>query len=254
MVDQTFGKRSAHRLHAVRRTRRRGRSRSSCGVKVDRPEQQAYLVLAWQAAAVAEPDAARARPGRHDPGRQRELAAGPDVARQRAAGVARQHEQRLAEAGGHRLHPARGSRRATCDKVEQRDPRGDHAPAARGPDRGGARARRHQVRSPTTPPPTRPPTGVAGAYGITMIQATLDNELRYLDRLQVHHARADPGGGPEVSLDHRLRAGSRSCPGGRHDPPSTLVLAGRAESARFPPWPAPRWRASRALACPTASR
>ena len=26
--------------------------------------------------------------------------------------------------------------------------------------------------------------GVAGAYGITMIQATLDNELRYLDRLK----------------------------------------------------------------------
>ena len=109
MVDRTFGQRprtgytppAAPPLAPITKIVRR---------TVERPEQQAYLVLGWQAPSLADPDSLAARSARHDPGGQRELAHGEDPPRRRANRDPDHHEQLHAEAVGHALRPgaARG--------------------------------------------------------------------------------------------------------------------------------------------------
>jgi zinc protease len=181
LVDQTFGKRprtgytppANPPLKAITEIKR---------VKVDRPEQQAYLVLAWQAPSLAEPDAAaldlaatilggsessrlaltlrdtERLVSRVDMNNASQKLAGIVYIRvQLEAGDVDKVERRILEeiTRLQREGPTEQERELAVTRAES-----DHATAYETTD------------------------GVAGAYGITMIQATLDNELRYLDRLK----------------------------------------------------------------------
>jgi predicted Zn-dependent peptidase len=181
LVDETFGKRPRTGytpppnppLKPITETRR---------VKVDRPEQQAYLVLAWQAPSLSEPDAAALDLastilGGSESSRlaltlrdTERLVSRVDMnnASQKLSGIVyirvqleaadvEKAERRILEeiARLQREGPTEEERQLAVTKAES-----DHATAYETSD------------------------GVAGAYGITMIQASLDNELRYLDRLK----------------------------------------------------------------------
>jgi zinc protease len=151
-------------------------------VKVDRPEQQAYLVLAWQAPSLSEPEAAALDLaatilGGSESSRlaltlrdTERLVSRVDMnnASQKLSGIVyirvqleaadvEKVERRILEeiARLQREGPTDEERELAITRAES-----DHATAYETSD------------------------GVAGAYGITMIQATLDNELRYLDRLK----------------------------------------------------------------------
>ena len=181
LVDQTFGKRprtgytppANPPLKPITEIVR---------VKVDRPEQQAYLVLAWQAPSLSEPDAAALDLastilGGSESSRlaltlrdTERLVSRVDMnnASQKLSGIVyirvqleaadvEKVERRILEeiARLQREGPTEQERELAVTRAES-----DHATAYETSD------------------------GVAGAYGITMIQASLDNELRYLDRLK----------------------------------------------------------------------
>jgi zinc protease len=151
-------------------------------VKVDRPEQQAYLVLAWQAPSLSEPDAAALDLaatilGGSESSRlaltlrdTERLVSRVDMnnASQKLSGIVyirvqleaadvEKVERRILEeiTRLQREGPTEAERELAVTKAES-----DHATAYETTD------------------------GVAGAYGMTIIQASLDNELRYLDRLK----------------------------------------------------------------------
>jgi zinc protease len=181
LVDQTFGKRprtgytppANPPLKPITEIKR---------VKVDRPEQQAYLVLAWQAPSLSEPDAAaldlaatilggsessrlaltlrdtERLVSRVDMNNASQKLAGIVYIRvQLEAGDVDKVERRILEeiTRLQREGPTEQERELAVTRAES-----DHATAYETTD------------------------GVAGAYGMTMIQASLDNELRYLDRLK----------------------------------------------------------------------
>jgi zinc protease len=181
LVDETFGKRPRTGytpppnppLKPITDIRR---------VKVDRPEQQAYLVLAWQAPSLSEPDAAALDLaatilGGSESSRlaltlrdTERIVSRVDMnnASQKLSGIVyirvqleaadvEKVERRILEeiARLQREGPTEEERQLAVTRAES-----DHATAYETTD------------------------GVAGAYGITIIQATLDNELRYLDRLK----------------------------------------------------------------------
>jgi zinc protease len=181
LVDQTFGKRprtgytppANPPLKPITEIVR---------VKVERPEQQAYLVLAWQAPPLADPDAgaldlAATILGGSESSRlaltlrdterlvsrvamnnaSQKLSGIVYIQVRLEAGDVDKVEKRILEEIT-RLQkdgPTEEERELAVTKAES-----DHATAYETSD------------------------GVAGAYGITMMQASLDNELRYLDRLK----------------------------------------------------------------------
>ena len=104
----------------------------------------------------------------------------------------------------HRLHPGRSWRRATWTRWRSAFSKRSRRLQKDGPTE---EERELAVTKAESDHATAYETsdGVAGAYGITIIQASLDNELRYLDRLKDHHARTDPGGGAEIPVHDRLR-------------------------------------------------
>ena len=181
LVDQSFGKRprtgytppANPPLKPIKEIVR---------VKVERPEQQAYLVLAWQAPPLADPDAgaldlAATILGGSESSRlaltlrdterlvsrvamnnaSQKLSGIVYIQVRLEAGDVDKVEKRILEEIT-RLQkdgPTEEERELAVTKAES-----DHATAYETSD------------------------GVAGAYGITIIQASLDNELRYLDRLK----------------------------------------------------------------------
>jgi len=181
LVDQTFGKRPRTGYTPPANPPLKPIT-EPVRIKVDRPEQQAYLVLAWQAPSLAEPDAAaldlaatilggsessrlaltlrdtERLVSRVDMNNASQKLAGIVYIRvQLEAGDVDKVERRILEeiTRLQREGPTEPERELAVTRAES-----DHATAYETTD------------------------GVAGAYGITMIQATLDNELRYLDRLK----------------------------------------------------------------------
>ena len=181
VVDQTFGRRPRTgytpppnpSLKPIKEIVR---------VKVDRPEQQAYLVLAWQAPPLADPDSAaldlaatilggsessRLALTLRDTERlvsrvnmnnaSQKLSGIVYIQTRLEAGDVEKVEKRILEeiARLQKDGPTEEERELAVTKAES-----DHATMYETSD------------------------GVAGAYGITMIQASLDNELTYLNRLK----------------------------------------------------------------------
>jgi zinc protease len=181
MVDQTFGKRPRTGYAAPANPPLKP-IKEIVRVKVERPEQQAYLVLAWQAPPLADPDASaldlaatilggsessRLALTLRDTERLVSRVA-MNNASQKLSGIV--YIQVRLEAGDvdkvekrileeitklQKDGPTEEERELAVTKAES-----DHATAYETSD------------------------GVAGAYGITIRQASLDNELRYVDRLK----------------------------------------------------------------------
>jgi zinc protease len=181
LVDQTFGQRPRTGYTAPANPPLKPIT-EIVRVKVERPEQQAYLVLAWQAPPLADPDAAAL-----------DLAAtilgGSESSR--LALTLRDTERLVSRVAMNNASQKLSGivyiqvqlEAADVDKVEKRILEEIARLQKDGPTE---EERELAVTKAESDHATSYETsdGVAGAYGITMIQANLDNELRYLDRLK----------------------------------------------------------------------
>ena len=145
MVDRIFGRHPRHRLQGRAAPRRRARSRGVVAPDGGAARAAGAPRAGLAGAARRRPERRRRRPAHHDPRGHRELAAGAAAARRGAAGVGDHHELLGADGRGHR-RPAGRARGQGPRAGRAHHPRGDRADAGERADRGGAPARRDQVR------------------------------------------------------------------------------------------------------------
>jgi len=181
MVDQTFGRRPrtgyvppantpVKPITGIRR------------VKVDRPEQQAYLVLAWQAPPLADNDSAALDLASTILGGSESSRLALTL-RDTERLVSRVTMNNASQKYSGIVYIQVRLEAADVDKVEKRILEEIARLQKDGPTE---QERELAVTKAESDHATSYETtdGVAGAYGITMIQASLDNELTYLTRLK----------------------------------------------------------------------